>query len=70
MWACPSSFSTDWAATSTSRSNTTWPSPAFDRLERVCWFEPVLEAAKWKETIQLDRIAQLEARVKELELRK
>ena len=44
--------------------------PAFDRLERVCWFEPAIEAAKWKEKIQLDRIAQLEARVKELELRK
>jgi len=41
--------------------------PRFERLERVCDFEPAIEAAQWKEKVQLDRIAQLEARVQELE---
>ena len=44
--------------------------PGFERLERVCDFEPAIEAAKWKEKVQLDRIAQLEARVQELELKR
>jgi len=44
--------------------------PGFERLERVCDFEPAFEAAKWKEKVQLDRIAQLEARVQELELKR
>ena len=45
--------------------------PKFASLERV-WpdFEPAIEAAKWKEKVQLDRIAQLEARVQELELKR
>ena len=29
--------------------------PGFERLERVCDFEPAIEAAKWKEKVQLDR---------------
>jgi hypothetical protein len=44
--------------------------PGFERLERVCKFEPAIEAAKLKEQVQLDRIAKLEARVQELELKK
>ena len=44
--------------------------PGFERLERVCDFEPAIEAAKWKEKVQLDRITKLEARVQELELKR
>lgn len=43
--------------------------PAFDELGRVCDFEPAIDAAKWKEQIQLDRIAKLETKVQELELK-
>ena len=44
--------------------------PGFERIERVCDFEPAIEAANWKEKVQLDRIAQLEARVQELEIKR
>jgi len=44
--------------------------PGFDDLTRVCDFEPAIDAAKFKEKLQLERIAQLEARVQELELKK
>ena len=44
--------------------------PGFERIERYCEFEPAIEAAKFKEQVQLERIAKLEARVQELELRK
>jgi hypothetical protein len=44
--------------------------PGFERIEKYCEFEPAIEAAKFKEQAQLDRIAKLEARVQELELKK
>jgi hypothetical protein len=40
----------------------------FEEVARTCEFEPALNAAKWKEQVQLERIAKLEARVQELEL--
>jgi hypothetical protein len=40
----------------------------FEEVARTCEFEPALDAAKWKEHVQLERIAKLEARVQELEL--
>ncbi len=40
----------------------------FHHIERYCEFEPAIEAAKWKERVQLDKVAQLEAKVQELEV--
>jgi hypothetical protein len=42
--------------------------PGFERVEKYCEFEPAIEAAKFKEQAQLDKIAQLESRVQELEV--
>jgi hypothetical protein len=42
--------------------------PGFDRIERYCEFEPAIDAVKWKEQVQLDKVAKLEARIQELEL--
>ena len=42
--------------------------PGFDRIERVCEFEPAIDAAKWKEHVQVEQVAKLEARIKALEL--
>jgi hypothetical protein len=42
--------------------------PGFERIEKYCEFEPAIEAAKFKEQAQLDKIAQLESRVQELEV--
>ena len=44
--------------------------PEFDDLARVSDFEPAIDAAKFKKKLQLERIAQLEARVQELELKR
>jgi hypothetical protein len=43
--------------------------PGFDRIERYCEFEPAIDAAKWKEKMDLDKVAKLEARIQELELK-
>ena len=45
--------------------------PGFERIGQY-WpeFDPAVEAAKFKEQAQLDRIAKLEAQVKELELKR
>lgn len=42
---------------------------ALDRIEKYCEFEPAIEAARFKEQAHLDRIAKLEAKVQELELK-
>ncbi len=44
--------------------------PGFDRIEKVCEFEPAIDASKLKEQVQLERIAKLEAQVKELQAKK
>ena len=45
--------------------------PGFERIDQY-WpeFDPAIEAVKFKEQAQLDRIARLEAQVKELELKR
>jgi hypothetical protein len=42
--------------------------PGFDRIERHCEFEPAIDAAKWKEKVRLDKVAELESRIKGIEL--
>jgi hypothetical protein len=42
--------------------------PGFERMEKYCEFEPAIEAAKWKEKMDLEKVAKLEARVQELEV--
>jgi hypothetical protein len=42
--------------------------PGFDDLGKVCEFEPAFDATKWREQIQLDKVAKLEAKVQELEV--
>ncbi len=43
--------------------------PGFERIERYCDFEPAIDAAKWKDQVQVEKIAKLEARIQELELK-